>query len=239
MTAETDMLMADEGPTPVIRVPAPTPPRPQAAPAIGEIVDVPYTLWLVTVATALMGALALTLTLAVYLIDNALTLSGGAPIFVPSDYRSLLELSAIFAILSVLAHFLRLRLEASRRASIIIPLPFRLTVEPPISDLTSRFEASCGVTIALDREEPVRILTSQPDVLKRALENAFLVAVSDPVIRFSKQKMEQTLRSAAVSVLGAGVGFIEMSDVRQRRLPRRPPAADTAVQDDPDTAPAC
>lgn len=242
MTAETDMLMEDEGPAPIVRVPAPTPPRPQLAPALGEIVDVPYTLWLVTMATALMAALSLTLTLTIYLIDNALSLSGGAPIFTPGNYRSVLELAVIFALLAIFAHFLRLRLESARRASIIIPLPFRITVEPPIGDLTSRFEASCSVAIALDNEAPIRVLTSQPDVLKRALENAFIVAVTDPVIRFSKQKMEQTLKVAALSVLGAGVSFIDMSDVRQRRLPRRPPAdtpaANTPVRDGSDAAPA-
>lgn len=224
MTIEMDMM--DAGPAPIIRVPAPTPPRPVLAPMTGQIVDVPYTLWLVTVATALMGALSITLVLTIYLLDNALSLSGGAPIFTPGDYRSVLELSVIFALLSIAAHFLRVRLEASRRAAIIIPLPFRITVEPPIGDLTSRFEASCNVAIALDKEEPVRILTSQPDVLKRALENAFLIAVSDPVIRFSKQKMEQTLKVAAVSILGEGVAFIDMSDVRQRRMPPRPKTTD-------------
>lgn len=240
MTIETDMLMEDMGPAPIVRVPAPTPPRPVLAPAMGQIVDVPYALWLVTAATALMGALSITLALIIYILDNALTLSGAAPIFVPSDYRSVLELSVIFALLSIAAHFLRLRLEAQRRAAIIIPLPFRITVEPPIGDLTSRFEASCNVAIALDSEEPIRILTNQPDVLKRALENAFIIAVSDPVIRFSKQKMEQTLKVAAISVLGPGVAFVDMSDVRQRRMPVRPrQAAETLGRRPAAPSPAC
>ena len=226
MTAVTDMLLDDEAPAPIVRVPAPRLPKPIEAPALGQVVDLPYTLWLLTVATALMAALSLILTLTIYMLDNALTLSGGAAIFVPGDYRSVLELSVIFALLSIAAHFLRMRLEAVRRAAIVIPLPFRIAIEPPMGDLTSRFEASCNVAIAFDREEPIRVLSSQPDVLKRALENAFIIAVTDPVIRFSKQKMEQTLKSAAVSVLGQGVAFLEMSEVRQRRLPPRPPSVD-------------
>lgn len=230
MTAVTDMLMEDEGPAPIVRVPAPRTPKPISAPPLGQIVDVPYTLWLVTVATALMAALALVLALTIYMMDNALTLAGGAPIFVPSDYRAVLELSVIFALMSIGAHFVRLRLEASRRAAVIIPLPFRIAIEPPMGDLTSRFEASCNVAIAFDKEEPIRVLTSQPDVLKRALENAFIIAVTDPVIRFSKQKMEQTLKIAAIGVLGQGVAFLDMSEVRQRRLPPRPPSVDATAK---------
>lgn len=239
MTLETDIL-DDDGPAPIVRVPPPSVPKaaPRAS-ARGELVDVPYMLWLVTTATALMGALSLTLALVIYLIDNALAFSGGAPMFKPGDYRSVLELSVIFALLAIAAHFLRVRLEAARQVAIVIPLPFRIAVEPPIGDLRSRFEASCNISIALDNEGPIPILTSQPVVLKRALENAFIVAVTDPVIRFSKQKMEQTLKVAAVSVLGAGVSYIEMSEVRQRRLPPRPRPVDTAGDADSTPVPAC
>ncbi|SDF56647.1 hypothetical protein SAMN05660686_01692 [Thalassobaculum litoreum DSM 18839] len=239
MAAVTDMLMEDKGPAPIVRVPAARKPQPVAQPSLGQIVDVPYTLWLVTVATALMAALSLILTLTIYMLDNVLSLSGGAPIFTPGDYRSVLELSVIFALLSIAAHFLRLRLEASRNAAVIIPLPFRIAIEPPMGDLTSRFEASCNVAIAFDREEPIRVLTSQPDVLKRALENAFIIAVTDPVIRFSKQKMEQTLKMAAVGVLGQGVAFLDMSEVRQRRLPPRPPSVDATGKDTVRPSPTC
>jgi|GEM_PF-745082 len=225
MTVDIDMLADDEGPAPIVRVPAPSAPKAAPRAASGEVVDVTYTLWLATMATALMGALSLTLALVVYLIDNALAFSGGAPIFTSQNYRSMLELSVIFALLAIGAHFLRVRLEVMRKAAIIIPLPFRIAVEPPIGDLRSRFEASCSVSLALDDEKPIPALTSKPDVLKTALEKAFVVAVSDPVIRFSKQKMEQTLKVAAVSVLGQGVSYIEMNDVRQRRLPPRPPEA--------------
>lgn len=239
MAAVTDVLIEDEGPAPIVRVPAPRMPQRVAPPTLGQIVDVPYTLWLATVASALMAALSLILTLTIYMLDNVLALSGGAPIFVPGDYRNVLELSVIFALLSIAAHFVRLRLEASRTAAVVIPLPFRIAIEPPMGDLTSRFEASCNVAIAFDREEPIRILTSQPDVLKRALENAFVIAVTDPVIRFSKQKMEQTLKLAAVGVLGQGVAFLDMSEVRQRRLPPRPPAVDVGGKDGVRSSAAC
>lgn len=239
VTAGAGITVEDDGPAPIVRIPAPSAPKPAPRAGRGEIVDVPYTLWLVTMATALMGALSLVLALVIYLIDNALALSGGAPIFIPGDYRSVLELSVIFALLAVAAHFMRIRLEAARRAAIVIPLPFRIAVEPPIGDLRSRFEASCNVSIALDSDGPIKALTSKPDVLKRALENAFIVAVTDPVIRFSKQKMEQTLKVAAVSVLGEGVAYIDMSDVRQRRLPPRPPQVEMQVKDDSAPSAAC
>lgn len=238
MTAQADILMEGDGPAPIVRLPAPSVPRPSVkAAASGQVVDLDYTLWLATTATSLMGALCLTLALVLYLIDSAISLSGGASIFTFDNYRSMLELSAIFALLAVGAHMLRLRLEAMRRATIVIPLPFRIVIEPPIADTKSRFECSCKVSLALDHDGPVGALTSKPDVLKRALETAFIVAVTDPVIRFSKQKMEQTLKTAASSVLGPGVSYIEMSEVRQRRLPAHPPAP-VVVSDEPAAVPS-
>ncbi len=45
------------------------------------------------------------------------------------------------------------------------------------------------------------------------------MAVTDPVIRYSKAKMEQTLKMAAHHVLGDGVSGVIMSEIRQRRVP--------------------
>jgi hypothetical protein len=219
MTVQTDVMMDDDAPAPVVKIPPARTPTVARQSQGDEVVDGAYTLWLATTATALMGGLSLTLALVIYLIDNALMFSGGSPIFTPDNYRGMLELSAIFAAAAVGAHFLRLRLEALKNAVIVIPLPFRIVVEPPLGDTRSRFECSCKVALGFDDERPIAPLTQKPDVLKKALENAFIVAVSDPVIRYSKQKMEKTLKVAAMSVLGEGVSHVEMTDVRQRRLP--------------------
>ena len=197
-------------------------------------VDVPYALWLACVATSLMSAISVTLTLVLYLLDNALSFSGQGTLFGQDNYFRILELSAIFAAIAIVTHFLRLRLEAMRKATVVVPLPFRLTVQPS-GDLVSRFEVSCKVAIALDHDGPAAALIAKQGVLKEVLENAFLVAVTDPVIRFSKQKMEQTLKVAAVHVLGDGVAFMEITDMRHRRVPaERPkpqPIQDTAAEE--------
>jgi hypothetical protein len=61
-------------------------------------------------------------------------------------------------------------------------------------------------------------LKQRPDALRSYLENAFAVAVTDPVIRYSKAKMEQTLKIAALHVLGEGVSGVILSEIRQRRV---------------------
>src|SRR3546814_4748119 len=94
-------------------------------------------------------------------------------------YFRMFELAALFAAVAVVTHFLRLRLEAIRQASILVPLPNRVVVCPPTGDLVSKFECSCQVTLALDHERPLAELRLKADILQSFLENAFAVAVSD------------------------------------------------------------
>ncbi len=202
---------------------------------IGQIVDVPYALWLVTLACALMATIALAVTTSIYLLDATLSFSGGAPIFGNQTYTRVLELAALFGVAGVVAHLLRLRLEALRRASILMPLPQRIVTTTPSGDMFSTFECSCKVTLALDNERPLIRLKQNPELLQSYLENAFSVAVNDPVIRYSKAKMEQTMRIAALHVLGEGVAGVLLSEVRQRRVPTRRPA-NAANLDTPEPA---
>lgn len=190
--------------------------------APGQVIDVPYALWLATLAGALMATIALAVVVAIYLLDTAMSLSGSAPAFGPDTYFRVFELVALFGAVAVVTHFLRLRLEAIRRASIMVPLPNRVVASPPGGDTFSKFECSCQVTLALDHERPLAELKLKSDMLQTYLENAFAVAVTDPVIRYSKLKMEQTLKIAALHVLGEGVSGVIISEIRQRRVPNRP-----------------
>lgn len=185
----------------------------------GQMIDVPYTLWLATLACALMAILSLTAVAVIYGLDAAFTFSGKATLFGPDSYLRVLELAALFGVGAIVAHLLRLRLEAIRRASILVPLPYRITVNPPGGDTFSKFECSCKVTLALDHERPLAELKLKGDILRTYLENAFVVAVTDPVIRFSRLKIEQTLKASAYHVLGDGVSGVLISELRQRRVP--------------------
>lgn len=198
--------------------------KPDAEQTIAQVIDVPYALWLATVACALMASIALTVVAALYLLDAALALSGQPGVFGWDTYFRVLELGAVLGSVAIVAHLMRLRLEAIRRASILVPLPYRVVTCPPGGDTVSRFECSCKVTLALDHERPLVRLKQNPDLLQSYLENAFAVAVTDPVIRYSKAKMEQTMRIAVHHVLGDGVSGVIMSEVRQRRVPNPRPA---------------
>lgn len=196
-----------------------------AALTAGQVIDVPYSLWLATVACALMATITMTVAGAIYLLDVVLSINAQAPLFGSGTYVKVLELGVLFGAGAVVTHLVRLRLEAIRRASILVPLPYRIVTSPPGGDAISRFECSCQVTLALDHERPLLQLKRNPDMLQSYLENAFAVAVTDPVIRYSKAKMEHTLKIAAHYVLGDGVSAVIMSEVRQRRVPIQRPAA--------------
>lgn len=204
--------------------------KPDAGQTVAQVIDVPYALWLATVACALMASIALTVVVAIYLLDAALSLTGQPQIFGSGTYFRVLELAVLFGAVALVAHLMRLRLEAIRRASIMVPLPYRVVTCPPGGDTVSRFECSCKVTLALDHERPLVRLKQNPDLLQNYLENAFAVAVTDPVVRYSKAKMEQTLRIAAHHVLGDGVSGVIMSEVRQRRIPVPRPAQPANIE---------
>ncbi|GHD50564.1 hypothetical protein GCM10017083_23930 [Thalassobaculum fulvum] len=208
------------------------------APMAEQVIDVPYSLWLATLACALMATIALAVVVGIYLLDAALVLTEQVPVFGPTTYFRVFELGALFAVGAIVAHLLRLRLEALRRASILVPLPYSIVTTPPGGDTFSTFECSCKVTLALDHERPLVHLKERPEALRSFLENAFAVAVTDPVIRYSKAKMEQTLKIAAHHVLGEGVSGVILSEVRQRRVPARraAPSANTDLAPEPSAA---
>lgn len=200
-----------------------------ATPTVGQVIDIPYLLWLATIACALMATIALTVVGAIYLLDTVLLFNTQAQIFGYSTYIRVLELGVLFGVGAVVAHMMRLRLEAIRQASIMVALPYPIVTSPPGTDTLSRFECSCKVTLALDTEQPLTKLKQNPEMLKTYLENAFAVAVTDPVIRYSKVKMEHTLKIAAHYVLGDGVSGVIMSEIRQRRIPTQRPASTPAL----------
>lgn len=202
---------------------------------VGQVVDVSYALWLATLACTLMATVCLATTVAIYLIDAILTFNGGAELFGSEVYFRLFELTVLFSAGAVAAHFLRLRLEAIRRAAILVPLPNRIVANPPGGDTFSKFECSCKVTLALDDPKPLEELKLKSDMLETYLQTAFVVAVTDPVIRFSKAKMEHTLKVAAIHVLGPGVSNVVMSEVRQRRVPIVRPSLPADADDTPAT----
>jgi hypothetical protein len=186
---------------------------------VGQLVDINYALWLATVATSLMAIACLIANGAIYLIDVLAFLKGSGAGFGNALHFRLFELTALFSVAALAAHFLRLRMDAMSKAAYMVPLPTRIVANPPGGDAMSKFECSCKVTLAIDKPEPLEVLKLKLDVLNSALSNAFVVAVTDPVIRFSKVKMEQTLKVAAHHVLGDGVSGVVISDIKQRRVP--------------------
>ena len=226
-----------------------TPPLPRVTkrePASGvpallaSAIDANYTLWLATVATTLMAVTALTGALGLYIVDAAMALNGRAPVFRGEFYVRCLEVAALFSAIALVAHLLRRRLEQMRSAAIMVPLPFRVIALPPGADPLAKFECSCQVTLALDHQGPIAVMEAKRDALRQVLDNAFVVAVTDPVIRFSKAKMEQTLKVAAHHILGDGLSDVLISEVRQRRLMpeeiKRPPANDAPDESEPNLA---
>jgi hypothetical protein len=213
------------------------PPQPSGG---GQIIDMDYMLWLATMALVMLALICLLANGTMYLMDVVFSMSGRGVSTPGSDIHTrLFELTALFSVGAGIAHFLRLRMVAMRSAAYHVPLPFRIVANPPGGDPMSKFECSCKVTLALDSEDAVAGIKLKTDMLSKTLDNAFMVAVTDPVIRFSKAKMEQTLKVGAHHILGDGVSGVIISDIKQRRIPRPAPEAANSDQEPLETFAAC
>lgn len=190
----------------------------------GQIIDMDYMLWLATMAMVMLALICLLANGTLYMMDVIFSMSGRGASAPGSDLHTrLFELTALFSVGAGIAHFLRLRMVSMRSAAYHVPLPFRIVANPPGGDAMSKFECSCKVTLALDTQDAVAGIKLKTDMLSKTLDNAFVVEVTDPVIRFSKAKMEQTLKVGAHHVLGDGVSGVIISDIKQRRVPTAPP----------------
>lgn len=206
----------------------------------GQIIDMDYMLWLATMALVMLALICLLANGTMYMMDVIFSMSGRGVSAPGSDIHTrLFELTALFSIGAGIAHFLRLRMVAMRSAAFHVPLPFRIVANPPGGDAMSKFECSCKVTLALDTQDAVAGIKLKMDLLSKTLDNAFVVAVTDPVLRFSKAKMEQTLKVGAHHVLGDGVSGVIISDIKQRRVPTAPTEAANSDQQPLETVAAC
>jgi hypothetical protein len=127
--------------------------------------------------------------------------------------------------MSVLAHVLRLRMVAIANAAQALPFPDEIVAAPNTGDPSvDKFECVGRVYIHVYENEIADLILANRPRVKQALSSALVIAISDPVVRYSKDKIEHTLRMGLGGLLPLkSVANVTLSELRHRVRSARPP----------------
>lgn len=183
-----------------------------------EGIDFTYFLWLATVATAILSSVSLLLALAIYIVNFASELAWDSPIFAAANYMGIMRVTGVFAGMSVIAHLLRLRMVYLANATRPIPFPDEITASPNTGDpKIDKFECVGKVTIYVYDTGIADLILANRSRIQQALCEALVIAISDPVVRYSKDKIEHTLRMGLGKLLPLkSVASVSLSELRHR-----------------------
>ena len=180
--------------------------------------DLDYALWLFTVAATLISATSLLGALVIYIIEQIRFLNGLGLAFHGHNYLKMLEIAALFGFAAAGLHFLRIHLNIEPEG-FEVEIPSPIIADLPGTQENWRFECVSEMSLLVSDEAPVIAMRRAPEKLTEDLSAAFLQIISDPEIRFSREKMEDTLTIVAQHRLGPGVKRVHMTSIRQRRMP--------------------
>lgn len=190
-----------------------------------EGVDFTYFLWLATIATAILSSVSMLMALGIYVLNFAAELAFDTPIFAAPNYMGIMRVTGVFAGMSVLAHVLRLRMVAIANAAQALPFPDEIVASPNTGDPSvDKFECVGRVYIHVYENEIADLILANRPRVKQALSSALVIAISDPVVRYSKDKIEHTLRMGLGGLLPLkSVANVTLSELRHRVRSARPP----------------
>lgn len=180
--------------------------------------DFTYFLWLATVATAILASVSMLMALGLFLLNYLSELIFGTFLVGGANYMGLMRVTGVFAGMSMLAHLLRLRMMAVANSTQAIPFPDQIVASPNTGDIAiDKFECLGKVIINVyDTEVADLILANRPRI-KEELSSALSLAVSDPVVRYSKEKIEHTLRMGLGNLLPLkSISSVTLIELRHR-----------------------
>tara|TARA_R110002012_G_scaffold141637_6_gene299435 strand:+ start:745 stop:1332 length:588 start_codon:yes stop_codon:yes gene_type:complete len=183
-----------------------------------EGIDFSYFLWLATVATAILASVSMLMAGGLFLLNYVCELIFSAPLVGGANYIGIMRVTGVFAGMSVLAHALRLRMAAVANSTQAIPFPDEIVAMPNTGDpAVDKFEC-VGRVLIFVRDTAVAdiILANRPQITE-ALSGALSLAISDPVVRYSKERIEHTLRMGLGNLLPLkSVSAVGLSELRHR-----------------------
>lgn len=186
--------------------------------------DFKYFLWLATVATAILASVSMLMAFGLFILNFIFDLAFGIPLVGNPNYLGMMRVTGVFTGMSLLTHLLRLRLVAVENSTHAVPFPDEIVASPNTGDpKIDKFECLGRVLIYVYDTEVADIILANRQRIKEALSGALSLAVSDPVTRYSKEKIEHTLRMGLGDLLPLkSVSTVSLSELRHRMRSSKP-----------------
>ncbi|WP_193171198.1 hypothetical protein [Nisaea nitritireducens] len=183
-----------------------------------EGLDFKYFLWLATVATAILASVSMLMALGLFILNFAFDMVFGFPLVGGANYLGMLRVTGVFTGMSLVTHLLRLRLVAVENSTHAVPFPDEIVASPNTGDpKIDKFECLGRVLIYVHDTGVADLILANRQRINEALSDALSLAVSDPVARYSKEKIEHTLRMGLGNLLPLkSVSTVSLSELRHR-----------------------
>jgi len=186
--------------------------------------DFKYFLWLATAATAILASVSMLMALGLFILNFVCDLVFGVPLVGAPNYMGMMRVTGVFTGMSLLTHLFRLRLMAVENSIHPVPFPDEIVASPNTGDpKIDKFECLGRVIIYVYDTEVADIILANRQRINEALSAALSLAVSDPVARYSKEKIEHTLRMGLGGLLPLkSVSTVSLSELRHRVRSNQP-----------------
>jgi hypothetical protein len=187
-----------------------------------------FLLWAMTTAATLLAGLSLVANLWVYIFNGIGVVYGWPAVYPEMNHARWLFSSGLLGAVACAVMFLKSRVEARARSITTVRLPDRLTARTTgIDPVLDKFQCRARVEIDVYTDELARTIKEDPGTVVEILENGLEIAITDQITRYSKAKIEETLK------LSLGERFdlldivgVTLLDLRQERVvdpPTEPP----------------
>ncbi len=190
-------------------------------------VNVTYVLWAVTTAAALLAGLSLIANLWIYIFNGIGEIYGWPVMYADMNHARWLFATGLLSILSAAAFLLKMRVEARCRTITTVRLPGRLTARATGADpVLDKFRCRARVEIDVYTDEMVEAIRQHPEGVVNVLDKGLEIAISDQVTRYSKAKIEETLKLSLGECFDLlDIAGVTLIDLRQERVFEEPHAA--------------
>lgn len=212
--------------------------------------NISYILWAITTMGALLAGFSLIANLWIY-VFNAIGSVYGWPVMYPDmNHARWLFASFLLSALGAAAFILKLRVEARSRAIITIRLPRGLVARTTGADpVLDKFQCRAQVEIDVYTEALADAIRQHPEGVALALEKGLQIAIADQVTRYSKARIEETLKLSLGECFDLlDIAGVTLMNLRQERVieetspdetkdvaaPGTPPDSDAVSDSEPD-----
>ena len=203
----------------------PIKPRGMGPPETG--LNTVYLLWATTMLGATLAGVILAVNVLVATLNGFWRLFSTGPIIPDVDHVRWLLIMGLFAALALVTHLIRRRSEGLSRRVIKLKFPDEIVAQTLNADsVLEKFECRGWVEINLYGPELEAEIRQDIGPFRDLLEGGLVTAISDPVIRYSKVKIEETLKeSLGARVKLSDIASVSLITLSQKRIPVEPPAA--------------